>query len=112
MKLIPWFDEITAMYEQIEIVFKIYDSKSTVKEAKSQFDNWFTSISKLDFITELQNTWRMIKNHLDRIINYFSNRLTNGYAEGLNSRMQKVISNSKWFRDQDYMIYRMIKIFG
>lgn len=111
IKLIPWFEEITAMYEQIEKIFEIYDSKITVEQARYQFNKWFTAISKLDFITELQNAWRMIKNHFDRILNYFSNRLTNGYAEWLNSRMQKVISNSKGFKDKDYMIYRMIKIF-
>ena len=112
MELIPGFEEIVAMYKQIEKIFEIYDSKITVKQAKKEFDKWFTSVSKLDFITELQNAWRMVKNHIDRIVNYFNSRLTNGYAEGLNSRMQKIISNSKWFKDQDYMIYRMIKIFG
>lgn len=112
MKLVPWFEEITAMYEQIEKIFEIYDSDITVDKAKEEFTKWFVSISRLDFITELQNAWRMIKNHFDRICNYFSSRLTNGYAEWLNSRMQKIISNSKWFKDQDYMIYRMIKIFG
>jgi transposase len=54
----------------------------------------------------------MIKNHFDRILNYFDGRLTNGYAEWLNSRIQRVISNSRWFTDHDYMIYRIIKIFG
>ena len=112
MELIPGFEEIVAMYKQIEKIFEIYDSKITVKQAKKEFDKWFTSVSKLDFITELQNAWRMVKNHIDRIVNYFNSRLTNGYAEGLNSRMQKIIYNSKWFKDQDYMIYRMIKIFG
>ena len=111
IKLVPWFEEIAAMYEQIEKIFEIYDSKITVEQAKKEFDKWFTSISKLDFITELQNSWRMIKNHFDRICNYFSSRLTNGYAEWLNSRIQKIISNSRWFKDQDYMIYRIIKIF-
>ena len=111
MKLVPWFEEIVAMYEQIEKVFSIYDSNISVDKAKEEFNKWFTIISKLDFITELQNTGRMIKNHFDRICNYFISRLTNGYAEWLNSRMQKIISNSRWFKDQDYMIYRMIKIF-
>jgi len=83
------------MYEKIEKIFEIYDSKFTVEQAKEAFIKWFSESSKLDFITELQNTGRMIKNHFDRILNYFTSRLTNGYAEGLNSRMQKVISNSR-----------------
>ena len=112
MSLITGFEEIVAMYKEVEKIFEIYDSKISIEEAKNEFYNWFSAISRLDYITELQNTWRMIKNHFDRIINYFSSRLTNGYAEWLNSRMQKVISNSRWFKDKDYMIYRMIKIFG
>lgn len=112
MNLIPWFEEIVAMYKEIEKIFEIYDSEISIKEAKKQFSKWFTAISRLDYITELQNTWRMIKNHFDRIVNYFSSRLTNGYAEWLNSRIQKVISNSRWFKSKDYMIYRIIKIFG
>jgi hypothetical protein len=57
------------------------------------------------------NTGRLIKNHFDRILNYFRHRLTNWYAEWLNSRMQRIISYSRWFKDQDYMLYRMIKAF-
>jgi hypothetical protein len=44
------------MYEQVEKIFEIYDSEITVTEAKEKFSKWFISISKLDFITELQNT--------------------------------------------------------
>jgi transposase len=80
--LIPELQNITAMYQQIEKVFEIYDDKeSTRNTAQTAFHTWFQSISKLDFITELQNTGRMIKHHLERILNYFHSRLTNGYAE-------------------------------
>lgn len=109
---IPQLQNISAMYKQIEKIFEIYDNKYTIKEARNEFNKWFSSISKLHFITELQNTWRMIKNHFERILNYFNSRLTNWYAEWLNSRIQKIISNSRWFKNQNYMIYRMIKIFG
>jgi transposase len=69
------------MYKKVEKVFEIYDSNYTVQQAKDEFNKWFKDVSKLDFITELQNTGRMIKNHFDRILNYFDGRLTNGYAE-------------------------------
>ncbi len=111
MKLIPKFQEITAMYEKVEEIFAIYDFSTCKKTARKRFERWFTSLSSLDFITELQNTWRMIKNHFDRILNYFRTRLTNWYAEWLNSRIQRLLSNSRWFKNNDFMIYRIIKIF-
>jgi transposase len=80
--LISELQDIVAMYQQIEKVFEIYDNKeSTIDTAKIAFTVWFAGISRLDFITELQNTGRMIKHHLERILNYFHSRLTNGYAE-------------------------------
>lgn len=82
MVLIPEFQNIVAMYQQTEKIFEIYDNKEhTTDTARTAFNAWFQSISKLDFITELQNTGRMIKYHLERILNYFHSRLTNGYAE-------------------------------
>lgn len=79
---IPQLQEIAAMYQKVERVFEIYDnSLLSPEEAKAQFNAWFIDISKLSFITELQNTGRMIQHHLDRIVNYFHTRLTNGYAE-------------------------------
>ena len=109
---IPLLQNIVAMYKQIERLFEIYDNNYSIENARIEFNKWFIFSSKLDFIIELQNTWRMIKNHFNRILNYFQNRLTNWYAEWLNSRMQRIISNLRWFKNQNYMIYRMIKIFG
>jgi len=111
MELIPMFADIVAMYKKVEEIFNIYDFSKCKKTAKKRFERWFISLSNLDFITELQNTWRMIKNHFDRILNYFRTRLTNWYAEWLNSRIQRLLSNSRWFKNDDYMIYRIIKIF-
>jgi hypothetical protein len=56
MKLIPKFQEITAMYEKIEEIFFIYDNSTCKKIAKKRFERWFISLTNLDFITELQNT--------------------------------------------------------
>ena len=50
LELIPGFEEIVAMYKQIETIFEIYDSKISVGEAKNKFNKWFSTISKLDYI--------------------------------------------------------------
>jgi len=56
MELIPMFSEIVAMYKKIEEIFNIYDFSTCKKTAKKRFERWFSSLSNLDFITELQNT--------------------------------------------------------
>ena len=54
----------------------------------------------------------MIQNHLVRIMHYFDNKFTNAFAEWLNSRIQRFVSNLRWFKNQNYMLYRIITKFG
>lgn len=101
------FDEIVASYEIISDLFKIFDKS---KNALS-FQEWFTKISKLENIVEMQNSGRMIQNHLVRIMAYFNNWFTNAFAEWLNSQIARFVSNLRWFKNQNYMLYRIIKKF-
>jgi len=86
---IPDFDEIISSYEIISDLFDIFDQD----EKALSFQKWFTKISKLENITEMQNSGRMIQNHLVRIMAYFDNWFTNAFAEGLNSQIARFISN-------------------
>ena len=108
IKNIKEFSEIIYSYEIIWDLFDIFDKK---KNALS-FKQWFHKISKIESIVEMQNSGRMIQNHLTRIKNYFDNWFTNAFAEWLNSRIARFLSNLRWFKDENYMIYRIIKKFG
>jgi len=63
------FDEIISSYEIISDLFAIFDQD----EKALSFQKWFTKISKIENITEMQNSGRMIQNHLVRIMAYFDN---------------------------------------
>jgi len=77
IKKLEVFEEIIFSYEIIFDLFNIFDEE---KNALT-FNQWFTKISTREDIIEMQNSWRMIQNHLDRIINYFSYKFTNAFAE-------------------------------
>jgi len=102
------FEEIIFSYQIISDLFNIFDEE---KNALS-FQEWFSKISTREEIIEMQNSWRMIQNHLVRIMHYFDNKFTNAFAEWLNSRIQRFVSNLRWFKDQNYMLYRIITKFG
>jgi len=128
-------EDLKIMYKNIETIFDIFDSSFSIKEAREKFNILFENIYKdkmfknkgnwenLKFkenktlewnkkIIELENAIKTIKNHFEWILNYFNWRLTNWYAEWLNSRIQRVLSNTRWFKDKTYMLYRIIKIFS
>lgn len=51
---------------------------------------------------------KTLTNHLDNILNYFDNRLTNAILEGTNNITQNIKNNSRGFRNVEYfktMIY-------
>ena len=97
-----------------EKIYEIYDNKNhTVESWKQEFKkliNW--TISNLsDTIVEIRNMWNTLNNHLWWISNYFKSRHTNSIAEWLNSRIRRVLNNSRWFRNYDYMVYRILRLF-
>ncbi len=75
------FDEICISYEMVEIFYSIYDTQMTPETAKPLWIHWLTHISQYGYIRELQNTGRMIQNHLAGILNYFHHRSSNAFAE-------------------------------
>ena len=108
IKKVEDFEEIIFSYGIVSDLFKIFDEEKN----SITFQEWFTKISKRENIIEMQNSWRMIQNHLVRIMNYFNNRFTNAFAEWLNSQIQRFVSNLRWFKNQNYMLYRIITKFG
>lgn len=75
------FYEIKVAYELLEQFYVIYDSHITQEAARLLWNDWFRAISHYESIKELQNAGRMVKNHLEGILNYFDHRSTNAFAE-------------------------------
>jgi transposase len=75
------FFELRSAYKLLEVFYEIYDQKITREEARPLWNIWFQRISQYETIQELQNTGRMVKNHLEGILNYFDERSTNAFAE-------------------------------
>ena len=44
---------------------------------------------------------RMIKGHLDEVLNFFIHRITNAYSEGCNSMIQGLIKRANGYRNRD-----------
>ena len=106
------FAELAAVYGIVDEFYRIYDSEVSRAEAKPLWEEWFRKTSRFENIRELQNAGRTVKNHLEGVLNYFGGRNTNAFAEGLHSRIRRLISNSRGFRNRDYLVYRIMKTFA
>jgi transposase len=77
-------------------------------EGRRFFKQWFGKVkrSKLDPLKDAADT---IKRHIENIYTYFTHRITNAAAEGLNSLIQAIKSNARGFRN--FAHYRIAILF-
>jgi transposase len=74
--------------------FWTYMSRSWGKRFFDQWYGWAIR-SRLEPIKKVA---KMLKNHLDGLLNYFDHRVTNATSEGFNSRIQSIKSAARGFR--------------
>ena len=68
--------------------------------AKTYFGQWYgwAIRSRLEPVKKVA---RMLQRHLERILNFFDHRLTNGPIEGLNNKIQGLIKKAYCYRNKE-----------
>ncbi len=78
------------------------------KSARKFFQKWYFSAthSRLDPVIKVA---KMYKKHFEQIISYLKHRITNSFAEGINSVIQHIKATARGFRN--FENYRMAILF-
>lgn len=81
----------------IKELFRDFWDYATRGWGHRHFNKWYSWAirSRLEPIKKVA---RMLKRHLDNLLNYFEHRITNAGSEGMNSKIQTVKSNARGFR--------------
>ena len=89
-------------------LFREFWSLTTISEAEVFFKRWYFSAthSRLKPIIEVA---KMLKRHLAGLLTWIKHHITNGLAEGLNSKIQQIKSIARGFRD--FKNYRIAILF-
>ncbi len=75
----------------------IYDAPNRT-EAERRLELWLDHITAAG-IPEFINTWRTLQRWREEILNYFDDRVTNAFAEGVTNRIKVMKRRSYGFRD-------------
>lgn len=67
----------------------IFEKKISQTEAKEDIDNWITKV-KTTSLTCFDKSIKMIQTHMEGITNYFIDRATSGFVEGLNNKIKVI----------------------
>ena len=124
MKALSDFDELVACIDIIQDLFLTLDhakvmerSTMTQEEIKERGKQKITerlnraqkAQKKCPTISAMIKTTQV---HFDGLANYFISLHSTAYAEWLHSRIRELIQNVRWFKNKDYMMYRILKVFS
>jgi transposase len=79
-------------------LFRDFFEQQSEPQGRAFFKDWYAWASRCR-LTPLVKKAKMIKRHLDRIVTWFSHRISNASAEGFNSLIQALKSAARGFRN-------------
>lgn len=68
-------------------------------QAEAMFSDWHRDAMR-SRLEPVKRVARMLKNHLDQVLNFFIHRVTNAYSEGINSTIQALIKRANGYRSR------------
>lgn len=75
------------LYELRQELHDWYETDTTPQNARVTLDEWIEKAKTLDF-TPPDNFRKTLTNWKSEIINFFTNRMTSGFVEGMNSKIK------------------------
>ncbi len=88
----------TARAWAIREQFNIFWSYTHTGWARKFFKRWYSWASRCQ-LAPVRKKAKMIQRRSEHILTYFKHRITNGPAEGVNSRIQSLKSSARCFRN-------------
>lgn len=98
-----------AYYHHLEFraIYELQDKK----QASSTLINWIEKTLKENH-HPFYKIIMTIKEHFDRILNFFDNRSTNAFAESFNAKIKLFRANLRGVRNQHFFLFRLEKLFA
>lgn len=97
-------------YHHVLAFRNIYEDTNKAN-AEIRFNKWISDVLEKDMkiFDTVANT---VKNNLDNIINFFTNRNTNANAESFNSKIKLFRANQRGVTDTKFFLFRLHKLFA
>ena len=73
-----------------------------MEDARKYWNSWYSWVIHSS-VDAMKDVARMMKVHLDRILNYFTHHITNTRAEGINSKIALIEKMAYGYRNKDHL---------
>jgi transposase len=88
-RLFEYSPTLKLAYTFREELTALFEMQLTTKEAKKRFLKWSDKVRRSG-LTCFDTFLTTLNNWLDEIVNYFANRLSSGFVEGLNNKVKTI----------------------
>jgi len=86
-RLFQWSPKIQQAYELCEALTSIYETPLSKGQSKRKIKGWMTRVANSQ-LTCFHAFLKTLKNNMEEITNYFIDRQTSGFVEGLNNKLK------------------------
>ncbi len=105
--LFKQFDDIKQLYYLTLQLGQIYSQNYDKNVARTKLALWFNKVEEWNY-PQFNTVIETFKNHNDRILNFFENRLTNAAAESFNAKLKSFRSTFRGVDDVRFYLYRVM----
>ena len=84
----------------------IFEMKLSVPDAKRRIDAWIRKVQSSSLST-FDGFIKTLQNHYNPILNYFKDRVTSGFVEGLNNKIKVIKRRCYGLRDSSTLFQRL-----
>lgn len=109
--LFKQFDDIKQLYYLTQQLGQIYSTNYHKDVARAKMALWFNKVEEWNY-PQFNTVIETFKNHSDRILNFFENRLTNAAAESFNAKLKSFRATFRGVDDVRFYLYRVTKLYA
>jgi transposase len=85
-----------------EKFLNIFSKETTKQQARIKIINWVNAVLKTRFKV-LAGLAKSILNRLEKLLNWFDDKISNGKAEGINNVIKTLFKRAYGYKDMDYL---------
>ena len=105
------FDDIKQFYYLALQLGKIYSLKISHDAARLKLALWFNKVEQWGY-PQFNTVINTFKQHYERILNFFNNRLTNASAESFNAKLKGFRATFRGVDDVRFFLFRVAKLYA
>jgi len=105
------YPDIQKAYDLAQELKGVYQYSKTKGIAFTKLAQWYNKVELAEF-KSFNTIAQTIKNHYNKILNFFDNRSTNASAESFNAKIKALRNQFRGIKNMNFFIYRLTKIYA